>query len=474
MVSQRIRSLPRPAGAVPGPRGLPLLGSSLDLLRDPLGTYEHAMRVHGDVVRFAVGPPGRRLVLHAVFEPDLVRQALADHGHTKDMTFYTTAAETLGDGLLTSDGERWRRQRRIIQPLFTRQRMEAWAADMAEEATRLVASWGRPAADGRPVDLHREMTGFTLRVIGRLLFGTDVDAAVGQIRLAFPVLNRYLHRRIVAPVRWPRSWPTPANRRADRARGALDAVVDQIIARRRAGPARPEADDLVARLLAARDPETGDRLDDTEVREQVLLFLLAGHETTATALTFTLHLLGHHLEEQRRVRDEVREVLGDRMPTAAADAALARTTMVVKEALRLYPPLYGIGRRTVADGTVGGYLLPAGSVLLISPWVTHRHPRHWDRPETFDPGRFTPGREAGRHRYAWLPFGAGPRACLGSHFAMLEAVIATAAVVRAFRLRTEPGPVPLATGITLRPAAAVPCTLRSAATPSERPDPKER
>jgi cytochrome P450 len=453
---------PRPAGAIPGPRGLPLLGSSLDLLRDPLGTYERAMRTHGDVVRFVVGPPGRRLVLHGVFEPDQVRQVLADHANTKDMTFYTTAAETLGDGLLTSDGERWRRQRRIIQPLFTRQLMDAWAAAMAEEATRLVASWDRAAADGRPVDLHREMTGFTLRVIGRLVFGTDVDAAVGQVRVAFPVLNRYIHRRIVAPVRWPRSWPTPANRRADRARGALDAVVDQIIARRRAGPARPEADDLVARLLAARDPDTGDRLDDTEVREQVLLFLLAGHETTATALTFTLHLLGHHPEEQRRVRDEAREVLGDRAPTAADAAALARTTRVVKEALRLYPPLYGIGRRTVADGTVGVYLLPAGSVLLVSPWATHRHPRHWERPDRFDPDRFTPEREAGRHRYAYLPFGGGPRACLGAHFAMLEAVVATATIVGGYRLETTPAPVPLATGITLRPAAAVPCALTPA------------
>jgi cytochrome P450 len=147
---------PRPAGAIPGPRGLPLLGSSLDLLRDPLGTYERAMRTHGDVVRFVVGPPGRRLVLHGVFEPDQVRQALADHANTKDMTFYTTAAETLGDGLLTSDGERWRRQRRIIQPLFTRQLMDAWAAAMAEEATRLVASWtARPPTGGRSTSIAR-------------------------------------------------------------------------------------------------------------------------------------------------------------------------------------------------------------------------------------------------------------------------------------------------------------------------------
>jgi cytochrome P450 len=374
------------------------------------------------------------------------------------MALYTATAETLGDALLTSDGERWRRQRRIIQPLFTRQRMASYVATMAEEADRLVASWAPATAAGRPVDLHREMTAFTLRVIGRLLFGADVDAAIGQVGVAFPVLNRYIHRRIVSPVRWPRDWPTPANRRAASARATLDAVVDEIIGRRRASAA-PGADDLVGRLLAARDPASGDRLDDTEVREQVLLFLLAGHETTATALTFALHLLGRHRGAQRRVRDEARQVLGDRAPTAADVASLACATRVIKEALRLYPPLYGVGRRTSVAEVVGGYLLPAGSVVVVSPWVTHRHPRHWADPDRFDPDRFTPEREAGRHRYAYLPFGAGPRACLGSHFAMLEAVIATATIARAYRLETPPGPVPLATGITLRPAAGVPCRL---------------
>ena len=450
---------PLPARAIPGPRGLPLLGSSLDLLRDPLGTYERARRTHGDVVRFVVGPTGRRVVLHMVFEPDLVRQALADHGQTKDMTFYTAVAETLGDALLTSDGARWRRQRRIIQPLFTRQRMAGYVAAMAEEATALVAAWEPAAAAGRPADLHREMTGYTLRVIGRLLFGTDVDAAIGPVGAAFGVLNRYIHGRVVSPVCWPPHWPTPANRRAAQARATLDAVVDQIIGRRRTAGA-PEADDLVGRLLAARDPDTGDRLDDTEVREQVLLFLLAGHETTATALTFTLHLLGRHPDVQRRVRDEARAVLGDRAPTAADAASLACTTRVVKEAMRLYPPVYGIGRRTGAAASFGGYPLPAGSVVVVSPWVTHRHPRHWPRPDRFEPDRFVPDREAERHRYAYLPFGGGPRACIGGHFAMLEAVVATATVVGRYRLATPPGPVPLATGITLRPAAPVSCKLQ--------------
>jgi cytochrome P450 len=446
-------------GAVPGPRGRPLLGSSLELLRDPLGTYQQAMQVYGDVVRFVVGPPGRRVVLHALFDPEDVRQVLAgSHGHTKNTPFYREIAATLGDGLLTSDGTDWQRQRRLLQPLFTRQRIAGDAAAMADETTRLLQELKVTAAMGGPVDLHQQMMRYTMRVIGRLLFGTDIDRAIGEVDAAFPVLNQRIRQRALSAIRWPGSWPTPANRRAAAARRRLDQVVDQIIANRRAGPATG-GDDLVARLLAARDPEGGDRLDDAEVADQVRLFLLAGHETTATALTFTLHLLGHHPAVQQRIRAEVRRVLADRVPTAADAASLAYTTRVLKEAMRLYPPAYSIARRTSTAERIGGYQLPAGSVVIISPWAIHRHPRHWAQPEVFDPDRFTPDREAARHRYAYLPFAAGPRACIGGHFAMLEAVIATAMIIRAHHLRTPPGPVPLATGITLRPAAPVPCTL---------------
>jgi cytochrome P450 len=452
-------AVPRPATAVPGPRGLPLLGLGPALVRDPLGTYQHAMETYGDIVRLVAGPPGRRVVLHALFAPDHARQLLAGtRGHTKRLPLYREIATALGDGLLTSDGDDWQRQRRIVQPLFTRQRIAGYATVMAEEATRLLEGWAAAAASGRPVELHGQMTGYTMRVLGRLLLGGDVDAASVEVTTAFPVINHHVRRRVLAPLRAPRSWPTPANRRATRARRRLDQVVDRILQQRRGQT--PGADDLLGRLLAARDPATGQGLDDTELRAQVLLFLLAGHETTATALTFTLYLLGHHPDAQRRVRDEVRGMLGDQAPTAEDAARLTHTTRVVKEAMRLYPPAWSIGRRTSQDEVIGGYLLPAGSTVIVSPWVLHRHPRHWDHPGAFDPDRFTPERQATRHRYAYLPFGAGPRACIGGSFALLEAVLATALIVRAYRLTTPPDPIPLATGITLRPATSVPCTLQ--------------
>jgi cytochrome P450 len=450
---------PRPATEVPGPRGLPLLGLGPALVRDPLGTYQHAMETYGDIVRLVAGPPGRRVVLHALFAPDHARQVLAgSRGHTKQLALYREIAAALGDGLLTSDGDDWQRQRRIVQPLFTRQRMAGYATVMAEEASRLLEGWEAAAASGRPVELHRQMTGYSMRVLGRLLLGSDTDAAIAEVAAAFPVISHHVRRRVLAPLRAPQRWPTPANRRATRARHRLDQVVERILQQRRGQVAGP--DDLLGRLLDARDPATGQGLDDAEIRAQVLLFLLAGHETTATALTFTLYLLGHHPQVQQLVRDEVREVLGDRVPTAEDAAQLAYTTRVVNEAVRLYPPAWSIGRRTSQDEVIGGCPLPAGSAVIVSSWVLHRHPRHWDHPGVFDPDRFTPEREAARHRYAYLPFGAGPRACIGGSFALLEAVLATAVIVRAYRLKTPPGPIPLATGITLRPATPVPCDLQ--------------
>jgi cytochrome P450 len=331
----------RSATLPPGPRGAPLVGSALDLQRDVLGTYERARRVYGDVVRFVVGPPGLRATMYAVFHPDAVRRVLAGEadGYRKDNRFYEELRWALGDGLLNSQDDRWLRQRRFIQPLFTRRRIAGYAQSMGDEASDLADRWRPWAADGRVLDLHAEMSRLTLRVVGRLLFGSDVERAVPVVARAFPVLGEYARGRAFAPARIPRSWPTRSNRRAARAQRDVYAVCDGLIAQRRAAPGAGE--DLLSLLVDARD--NGEQLDDAEIRDQVLIFLLAGHDTTALALTFALHLLGRHSDAQRRLRDEVDTVLRGRAPTAEDLDALAYTTMVLKEAMRLYPPAWGLG-----------------------------------------------------------------------------------------------------------------------------------
>ncbi len=451
-----------PRWDVPGPAGIPLLGSALDLRRDLLGTLEKAHRRYGDVVRFSAGPPGLRIVMYGVFSPEGVRQVLTGTGqrYTKGNLFYRETAAMFGDGILTSEGQRWQRQKRFIQPLFTRRRVAGYVEVMAEETAALIDRWRATARHGATVDAAGDMMRLTLAVIGRVLFGDDLNEATPTLRDAFPVISAHVLRRSQSPLHLPASWPTPANHRAGRAQRQLYEVVEGIIDRRRATTA---GDDLLSLLLRARDPDAlgADALDDAEVRDQVLIFLLAGHETTATALTCALHLLGSHPDVQQRVRIEAEQVLGadDLTPTVERIAALTYTTQVVKEAMRLYPSAYGIGRQIPEGDVIDGYHLPPGADVFVSPWVTHRHPRIWEQPQRFDPDRFTAEQEKQRHRYAYLPFGGGPRACIGQYFSLLEATLATAGIVRTLGLHAPPGPVPLTTGITLRPAGSVPLTL---------------
>jgi len=255
----------------------------------------------------------------------------------------------------------------------------------------------------------------------------------------------------MAGLRAPRQWPTPVNRQLQRSRRELHGVCDEIVAHRRAAGERRQ--DMLGLLLDACDE--GRSLTDAEIRDQVLIFLLAGHETTSTALTYALHLLGRHPDAQRRVRAEMAEIAGDGTVTPRQVAALTYTTMVLKETMRLYPSAPLLGRRAVEDDVIGGYRIPAGADVVVAPWVVHRHPDFWDQPDRFDPQRFTPEREKARHRYAWFPFGGGPRGCIGQHFSLLESVIALAKLVRAFDFATPPGEPRNTNHITLRPVGGV-------------------
>lgn len=444
----------------PGPRGLPLVGSALDLLRDILGTSLNGMLDYGDVVRFVAGPPGpMRVTVYGIAHPDDIQHVLAGSAETfsKQDAAYIEIRALVGDGLLTSEGETWKRQKRLVQPLFTHSRVAGYAAMMAEEGALLVERWNEMRRlDGR-VDLHGEMTRYSLGVVCRALFGADGQDLVPALKDTVPFLSKRAFTRSLSPVPIPAHWPTPGNRRAERAQAQIYGVVDRLIAQRRARPTGQQ--DLLSLLLEAQDPEGGQGLSDEEVRDQTLIFLLAGHETTATALTFTLHLLGLHPQIQDQVAQEAQTVLGSRTPTLEDTRALVHTTMAIKEAMRLYPSAYVIPRLVTKDQQIRGYEVTAGSVAVCSPYVTHRHPDYWEDPERYDPQRFTAEREKARHRYAYFPFGGGPRACIGQYFSMLEAVIVTAQLVRAFRFTSPAGPVRLFTGITLRPKDPMPCPI---------------
>ncbi|MEX2551680.1 MAG: cytochrome P450 [Actinomycetota bacterium] len=446
----------------PGPKGLPILGSAIGLIYDILGTSLNGMLKFGDVVRYVAGPPGPlRVIAYGIAHPDGVQHVLTaggDHYSKQDAT-YTELRELVGNGLLTSEGETWRRQKRLVQPLFTHKRVAEYASLMADEGEKLVQRWALLAGKDGSVDLHSEMTRVSLRIVSRALFGEDADSFIPVLKDNVPFLSRRAFARSIAPVKIPAHWPTPGNRHAARAKAEIEGMVDAIIARRRANPTGEV--DLVSLLLEAQDPEGGLGLDDMEVRDQALIFLLAGHETTATSLCFTLHLLGLHPDIQRRVQEEVDSVLGDRMPVLEDVPNLSYTTMAIKEAMRLYPAAYAIPRLTEIEDEVNGYAIPVGSVAVVSPWVTHRHPAFWDDPEKFDPERFTPDKEKARHRYAYFPFGGGARACIGQYFSMLEAIIVTAQLARAYKLESSSDPVPLFTGITLRPKKAMPCRIEA-------------
>jgi cytochrome P450 len=457
-MSQEVTPMTRQPPLVPGSL---LLGSALDLRADMLATCERACRDHGDVVRFALGPRGLGRELFVAFHPDAAQRVLAGNAanYRKENVFYAEIRDTFGDGLLTSQDDDWQRQKRFLQPLFTHRRVAGYATTMGAQVEDVIRRWRAQPATVR--DLHDEMTGLTLRIVCRVLFGNDVHQALPAVQRWFGPLGEAVRRRSMSPVRLPRSWPSPVNRRLTRARHELFAVCDQIIGDRRARPSGQQ--DMLGLLLDARD--SGTAMSDVEVRDQVLIFLLAGHETTSTTLTYALYLLGRHPDVQRRVRAEADAVGG--VPSAEQTATLAYTTMVLKEAMRMYPSAPLTGRRCGADDEIGGYLIPAGSDVVIVPWVTHRHPAFWDEPDRFDPERFTPEREKARHRYAWYPFGGGPRACIGQHFSMLESTIALAGLVHAFEFSATGRPPRYTDHITLRPVEPVtvlvePRTIRAA------------
>jgi cytochrome P450 len=433
------------AAPVPaGPPGAPLLGHMVAFRRDPLGFLLRTARDYpGEVVRFRQGLRDVYLVKH----PDLIKEVLVTRQHDFSKSRALQWAKLfLGEGLLTSEGEFHTRQRRLAQPAFHRQRIGEYGADMVRRAVEARERW----TAGDVLDLDVEMMRLTLAIVSTSLFGTDVAVAAGQIREDLTTIVSLFPRFSLPLFGLIQKLPLPSNARFDRAVARLDAIVHRLIAERRGGGDRG---DLLSMLLLTQDEEgDGGGMSDRQLRDEVVTLLLAGHETTSNALTWTWYLLSQNPEVEARWREELGTVLGGRPPAFEDLPALRYTEMVLAESMRLFPPAWGIGRRALRDVVLGGFKVAAGAILALPPYVVHRDERFWPDPLRFDPERFTAEARAARPRFAYFPFGGGARSCIGESFAWMEGVLLLAAIGQRWRLRLAPGhPVEPQALMTLRP-----------------------
>lgn len=431
----------------PGPKGYVLVGSLPEYRHDGLAFFTACARDYGDVVPVRLGR--RRLIL--LSHPDLIEEVLTARArHTTKTVILQALRPVLGDGLLLSEGALWLRQRRLMQPAFHRQRIAAYGEVMAGCADRAMAAWN----DRETRDVHADMMAITQAIVAKTLFDADVSDDAYDVGHALHVLMEDFSRRRTRLFSLPEFIPTPARRRTSRAIARLDGIVYGIIANRRASG--EDRGDLLSILLHAQDADDGSRMTDRQVRDEVMTLFLAGHETTAVALSWTLYLLAQHPGIEARLASELGSVLGGRLPTVADLPRLRYAEMVVTESMRLYPPAYTVTRRVVEPCEVGGYRLEPETTLVMSQWVVQRDARWFEKPEAFWPGRWENDLAKRLPRYAYFPFGGGPRLCIGNTFAMMEATLLLATITQRFRFTVVPGEsVRPMLSVTLRPANGI-------------------
>ncbi|MEO7732859.1 MAG: cytochrome P450 [Kofleriaceae bacterium] len=441
---------PAPAVAVmPSVPGLPLLGNLLAFRRDRLGLADEAGRL-GPIARVSIGP----IPVHFVTCADLAREVLVDQAaHVKKSAGLQFLRPLLGDGLLTADAEPHKRHRKLLAPAFAPRRLASYGAVMVEETLTQAARW----SPGDRIDIADEMMEMTLAIAGRTLFGVDVRGEASTVARGLELAMHAVVDGLTSPIQLGYRWPLPRHLRMKRAVKLLDDVVYRLIADgRKLGTDRG---DVLSMLLLARDEDDGTTLSDRQVRDEVMTLLLAGHETTANTLTWTHFELGRHPEVLARLEAEVRAVCGDRPITTDDLPALPWTAAVVDEAMRLHPPAYMVGREVIDELELGGHRLPAKSVIVINIRAIHRRADYFAEPLAFRPARMLAEAKKARPRHHYLPFGAGPRVCIGSHFALMEAQLALATMVQHARLRplkTTVEPEPL---VTLRPRGGMPAVV---------------
>ncbi len=462
-------------GGPPGPEGLPVLGNTLELVREQ-GDFFERLADYGPVARMRVVGIGEAYV---VTDPDLVERVLVSDrdAFEKGELARDRLGDLLGEGLVLSEGDLWRRQRQRIQPAFYRDRVTAYADVMADQSRRLAAT----LSPGDRIDVEAAMDELALRILVKAMFGSDLDyegRGVGETVAALqePGLPRNQPLAYAVP-KWV---PIPMWRRYNRAAAEMEDLIFEVIAEKRAalsganadadadadadvdadGDGNPADADLVSMLLSARD-ESGDRMSEKLVRDELMTFLNAGHETTASALTFAWTLLSDHPSADARLHEELDAVLGGDPPTAADLSDLTYLDRVLTEAMRLYPPVPSVPREASRDVELGGYEVPAGTTVVASQWAIHRDERFYDDPAAFRPERWADGLDDRLPRFAYFPFGGGPRRCIGEQFALLEAKLAVATLAQRYRLeRTDDAPVDPAVSVTTRPASEIEVVVR--------------
>jgi len=439
----------------PGPKGLPIVGVSFELLGDALSLLRRVAQEYGDIVRIPVAFGERILLNH----PDWIEQLLViQQSKFHKSTLSKEATERLlGQGLLISEGEFWRRQRRLAQPAFHRARINEYAATMVEIAEKHLREWH----GGEQRDMAHEMMALTLDIAVRTLFGTTLPGEAEQVGKAMTFLMRYSLGRARSPVNLPASWPTPRNRRANREYAFLDSLVYRIISERQSQGNSKHHSDLLSLLMGAMD-EDGTQMSPQQLRDETMTIFLAGHETTALTLAWTWYLLSENPLAEARLHEELLSVLNGRAPEIRDLERLPYLQAVVNEVLRLYPPAYLLARTSIAPCNIGGYDFPTGTTVLASQWVMHRDARYFDDPGAFRPERWLDGLMGRLPAGAYFPFGDGPRRCIGQSFALMESALVTATVAQHFRFRLVPGhpvvPEPL---VTLRPRHGIRMTLEA-------------
>ena len=430
---------------------------------NPLRFIESNRRKYGSI--YSANIP--LLYFVVATDPEQVKHVLQTNNRNYVKSYdYRYLRIFLGNGLLTSEGDFWRKQRRTMQPAFHRDRLESFVEIMRDSTEALIKIWEKKNPDllnGKPaaLDLHAEMTFLTADIVAKALFSVDSGGTSEEVASAVSILNHYANDRISNPLMPPTWVPTSANHRFKRAAQTIDRLIYGFIqSRHQSGPGKG---DLLDMLMEARDEETGEGMNDKQLRDEVVTLYIAGHETTTNALSFAFFLLAKHPEIVEEIRKELSLVLKGRPLSVEDLRSLEYLNQVIKEAMRLYPPAWAIGREALEDDEIDGFYIPAGTTIFLSPYIVHRIPELWPDPEKFDPDRFSPENVKQHHRYAYHPFGGGPRLCIGNNFAMMEMQVILAMLVSQYEISLAPGfqdPPELEPLVTLRPKIGMPLMLK--------------